>query len=73
MQNVTVEKTRVARINVGDLVRLGNEIQGYRFAKVTMARLQNSHMYRVEFEGDAIRWTVGVTKYFDVVKTEGVN
>ena len=65
--NEQIKSQKVGSINVGQTVRLGNETQGYRFAKVTLVKPQNQHYYRIEFEGDALRWVVGATKKFDVV------
>jgi hypothetical protein len=65
MQNVNSQK--VGSINVGQTVRLGTNEQNYKFVKVTKVMQQNPHYYRIEFEGVAVRYVVGVSKYFNVV------
>ena len=62
-----IKSQKVGTINVGQTVRLGNDKQGYRFSKVTVVRPQNQHYYRIEFEGETLRWVVGASKSFDVV------
>jgi hypothetical protein len=65
--NQEITSQKVGSINVGQTVRLGNEVAGYKFVKVTLVRQQNPHYYRIEFEGVAYPYVVGATKRFDVV------
>lgn len=65
--NEQIKRQKVGSINVGQTVRLGNDIQGYKFLKVTKVVQQNQHMYRIDLEGESFRRVVGASTHFEVV------
>jgi hypothetical protein len=65
--NEQIKRQKVGSINIGQTVRLGNEVKGYKFLKVTNVMRQNQHMYRIELEGESFRRVVGASTFFDVV------
>ena len=65
--NEQIQRQKVGSINVGQIVRLGNDVQGYKFLKVVKVVRQNQHMYRIDLEGESFRRVVGASTHFDVV------
>jgi hypothetical protein len=65
--NEQIRRQKVGSINVGQTVRIGNEIQGFKFLKVTKVIQQNPHYYRIDLEGESFRRVVGASTHFEVV------